>query len=78
MRRPKVDPDKCTGDQVCVTIAPDVFEMNEERKAYVKDPEGADEETIQHAIRQGSLGSESSGPVGLINSKVQKSSLTSS
>ncbi|NIR86625.1 ferredoxin, partial [Candidatus Bathyarchaeota archaeon] len=29
-----------------------VFEMNEEGKAYVVDPEGADEETIQRAIDQ--------------------------
>lgn len=50
MKKPIVDQDLCTGDQVCVTIAPYVFEMNEEGKAYVKDPEGADEETIQHAI----------------------------
>lgn len=52
MKRPKVDQDLCTGDQVCVTIAPFVFKINEEGKAYVKDSEGADEETIQHAINQ--------------------------
>jgi len=52
MRKPKVDQDLCTGAQVCVIIAPDVFEMNEEEKAYVVDPEGADEETIQRAIDQ--------------------------
>ncbi len=52
MRKPKVDQDLCTGDQVCVTIAPDVFEINEAGLAYVADPEGADEETIQHAIDQ--------------------------
>lgn len=52
MRKPKVDQDLCTGAQVCVIIAPDVFEMNEKGKAYVVDPEGADEETIQRAIDQ--------------------------
>lgn len=52
MRKPKVDLDLCTGDQVCVIIAPYVFNMNEEGKAYVVDPKGADEETIQHAIDQ--------------------------
>ncbi|NIR86258.1 ferredoxin [Candidatus Bathyarchaeota archaeon] len=52
MRKPKVDQDLCTGDQVCVTIAPDVFEINEAGLAYVADPEGADEETIQRAIDQ--------------------------
>ncbi len=52
MRRPKVDQDLFTGDQVCITIAPYVFELNEEGKAYVVDPEGADEETIQRTIDQ--------------------------
>jgi ferredoxin len=52
MRKPKVDQALCTGAQVCVIIAPDVFEMNEEGKAYVVDPEGADEETIQRVIDQ--------------------------
>ncbi len=48
----KVNQDLCTGDRVCLTIAPYVFEMNDEGKAYVKDSDGADEETIQHAINQ--------------------------
>ena len=48
----KVDQDLCTRDQVCVTITPYVFEINEEGKAYVNDPDGADEKTIQHAINQ--------------------------
>jgi chromate reductase len=52
MREPKVNPDLCTGDQICVTIAPYVFKMDKEGKAYVADPQGADEETIQHAINQ--------------------------
>jgi len=47
-----VDPNLCTGDQVCTTIAPYVFAMNKEGKAYVVDQEGADEETIEYAIRQ--------------------------
>jgi ferredoxin len=52
MKKPKVDQNLCTGDQVCVTIAPYVFEINEGGKAYVSDPEGADEMTIQRAIKQ--------------------------
>ena len=52
LRKPKVDQSKCTGDEVCITIAPYVFEINEEGKAFVTDPEGEDEETIQHAIDQ--------------------------
>ena len=52
MRKPKVDQEICTGDQVCVTIAPEVFDINDKGKSYVKDPKGADEETIQKAIDQ--------------------------
>jgi len=51
-KRLVVDQDRCTGDQVCVTIAPYVFNMNPEGKAYVVDPKGADDETIEYAIRQ--------------------------
>jgi ferredoxin len=42
----------CTGDQICVSIAPYVFAMSEDGKAYVKDQNGADADTIEHAIRQ--------------------------
>jgi ferredoxin len=37
----KVNQNLCTGDRVCLTIAPYVFEMNDEGKAYVKDSDGA-------------------------------------
>jgi len=47
-----VDLDLCTGDQVCITRALYVFAMNKEGKAYAVDQEGADEETIEYAIRQ--------------------------
>lgn len=46
----KVHEDLCTGDEVCVSMAPSVFEMNDENIAEVKDSEGADESTIQTAI----------------------------
>jgi ferredoxin len=52
MKQLKVDPERCTGDQICITIAPYVFELNDMGVAYVKDPEGADEATIQHAVNQ--------------------------
>jgi ferredoxin len=52
MRKIKVDQELCTGAQICVIIVPGVFELNEEGKAYVVDPEGADDETIQRAIDQ--------------------------
>ncbi|NIM46357.1 MAG: ferredoxin [Nitrososphaeria archaeon] len=50
MKKPRVDRSICEGYQVCVGIAPDVFDINEEGKAYVKDPQGADEKTIEEAI----------------------------
>jgi ferredoxin len=52
MKKPQVNQDLCTGDLICTTIAPDVFDVNEDGKSYVKDPAGADEDTIQHAIDQ--------------------------
>ena len=52
MKKPQVVQNLCTGDMICTTIAPDVFDINEEGKSYVKDPTGADEDTIQHAIDQ--------------------------
>jgi len=52
LRKPKVDQNLCTGAQTCAIITPNVFEINEEGKACVVDPEGADEETIQRAIDQ--------------------------
>ena len=50
MKKPVVDRDLCTGDEVCVGIAPGVFEMDDEGKAVVKDPEGDGESIIQTAI----------------------------
>ncbi|KXB06933.1 hypothetical protein AKJ51_02425 [candidate division MSBL1 archaeon SCGC-AAA382A20] len=49
-KKPVVDKDLCTGDEVCVSIAPDVFEMDDDGKATVKDSEGDDESVIQTAI----------------------------
>lgn len=50
MKEPIVDRDACTGAAVCVALAPDVFELDNEGISTVKDPEGADEATIQKAI----------------------------
>lgn len=41
-----VDRDLCIGAAPCVTIAPGVFQLDEENKAYVVDPKSADDETI--------------------------------
>lgn len=49
-KKPVIDRDLCTGDEVCVSIAPDVFELDDEGKAVVTDPEGDDESVIQTAI----------------------------
>ena len=46
----KVDQDKCIGCGVCVSIAPEVFEIGEDGKAHVKNPEGASKEKIKEAI----------------------------
>ena len=50
MKKPKVDQSKCEGHAVCVGLAPDVFDLDDEGKAFVKNPKGANEETIQEAI----------------------------
>jgi len=44
--RIEVDRDLCIGAAPCVTVAPGVFQLDEENKAYVVDPKGADDETI--------------------------------
>lgn len=41
-----VDRDLCIGAAPCVTVAPGVFQMDDENKAYVVDKNGADAETI--------------------------------
>ena len=41
-----VDRDLCIGAASCVAIAPGVFALDEENKAYVVNAEGADNETI--------------------------------
>ncbi|HVV31040.1 MAG TPA: ferredoxin [Mycobacteriales bacterium] len=37
----QVDQDACTGDGLCVTYAPEVFEFDIDGLAYVKGPDGA-------------------------------------
>lgn len=39
--RVRVDQDLCTGDGLCVQLAPDVFEFDVDGLAYVKDEAGA-------------------------------------
>lgn len=42
----EVDRDLCIGAAPCVTVAPGVFQLDEENKAYIVDQKGADDETI--------------------------------
>ncbi len=42
----EVDRDLCIGAAPCVTVAPSVFQLDEENKAVVIDQKGADDETI--------------------------------
>lgn len=42
----EVDRDVCIGAAPCVTIAPGVFQLDEENKAYIVNQKGADAETI--------------------------------
>ena len=44
-----VDRNKCIGAAPCVAIAGGVFQLDGEGKAYVVDPNGADDETIKMA-----------------------------
>ena len=41
-----IDRDLCIGAASCVAVAADVFDLDEENKAVVKNPKGADDETI--------------------------------
>ena len=41
-----VDRDLCIGAASCVAIAPGVFALDDENKAVVTNPKGADDETI--------------------------------
>lgn len=46
-----VDRDLCIGAAPCVVIAPGVFQLDEENKAYIVDQNGADADTILMAAQ---------------------------
>lgn len=50
--RVSIDREICTGVANCTAIAPDVFELDDENKAVVVDPYGADDETIRRAAEE--------------------------
>ena len=41
-----IDRDACIGAAPCVTVAPGVFQLDEDNKAYVVDENAADADTI--------------------------------
>lgn len=41
-----IDRDLCIGAASCMAVAPDVFELDKENKAVVKNKEAADDETL--------------------------------
>jgi ferredoxin len=45
----EVDRDVCIGAAPCVTVAPGVFQLDEENKAIIVDAKGADDDTIRLA-----------------------------
>ena len=47
----KVDRNLCIGAGTCSVIAPEVFELDSELKAVVKDPKGAPEDKIIDAAK---------------------------
>ena len=50
--RIEVDREVCFGDSLCVDIAPDTFELDDEDKIVVKDAEGNWPEYILKAAKQ--------------------------
>ena len=50
MPTPVVDADLCTGCELCVDIAPNTFELNDEGISEIIAPEGDDDNAIQEAI----------------------------
>lgn len=41
-----IDRDLCIGAASCIAVAPDVFDLDSENKAVVKDKNAADDETL--------------------------------
>jgi ferredoxin len=46
-----IDRDKCAGHNNCTAIAPNVFEVDDQFKAFVLDPKGDSDENILKAAK---------------------------
>lgn len=44
--RIEVKRDLCIGAASCIAVAPDVYELDGENKAVIKNPKGADDQTL--------------------------------
>ncbi|MFC1687029.1 ferredoxin [Patescibacteria group bacterium] len=42
----KVVRELCIGAATCLAVAPDVYELDDENKAVIKNPKGADDQTL--------------------------------
>lgn len=42
----KVVRELCIGAATCIAVAPDVYELDDENKAVIKNPKGADDQTL--------------------------------
>ena len=49
--RISIDRDKCRGHNNCISIAPNVFDLDDEFKAVVVDPKGDSEDDILKAAK---------------------------
>jgi len=47
----RIDRAICAGDEECVNLAPEVFQLDDEGLCVVVDPEGAEDEPILDAAR---------------------------
>ena len=45
----KIDPDLCTGDEICVQMCPEVFEMEGDKAIVIK---GEVPEDLQESVRE--------------------------
>lgn len=47
----EVKRDLCIGAASCIAVAPDVFELDDENKAIIKNAKGADDQTLIDAAK---------------------------